>query len=62
MTIKRVAEKTGTSQCAVKENVKVLLEVLEVEERIEVMEYMLYCKKLRHRRVELYEGYEEDME
>ena len=63
ITIKKVAEKTQVSQCAVRQNVVQLLEVLEVEERVEVMEYMLYCKELRHRRIEQDEGDgEEEME
>lgn len=62
ITIKKVSEKTDVSQCAVRQNVVALLEVLEVEERVEVLEFMVFCKELRHRRVEQDEGAGEEME
>lgn len=62
ITIKKVSEKTDVSQCAVRQNVVALLEVLEVEERVEVLEFMVFCKELRHRSIEQDEGDGDDME
>jgi len=48
LTIKDVATKTGVSEFAIKDNAIDLLAVLPVQERIMVMEYMLYCKQHKH--------------
>lgn len=50
MTIKEVAEKTGVSALTVKKNIGDLLTVLPVRKRVAVLEFMIYCKKIRHRR------------
>lgn len=48
LTIKEIAKRTGLSEYAVRANVVTLFEVLPVEERVRVMEYMLRCRQ--HRR------------
>ena len=58
MTIKKVSEKTDVSQCAVRQNVVALLGVLEIEQKVEVLEFMSFCKELRHRSIEQDEDYE----
>jgi hypothetical protein len=50
ITIKEVSKRVGVSECAVKDNVVNLLVVLPVRERVAVMEYMLYCKRMRNRK------------
>jgi len=52
MTVKKVAEKTRVSECAVKQNIVQLLGVLEITEKVEVLEYMLHCREMRHRKIE----------
>lgn len=47
ITIKEVSRKTGVSEWAIKKNVVDLLAVMPVGERVEVMEHMLYCKRLK---------------
>jgi hypothetical protein len=44
MTIKEVAHKSGVSDCAVKDNIEVLLPLLPIEDRVLVMEYMVYSR------------------
>ncbi len=48
VTIKEVARKLGISEYAVKKNVENLLPLLPMDERLGVMEYLLYCKRRRH--------------
>jgi hypothetical protein len=48
ITIKEVSRRVGVSECAVKDNVVNLLVVLPVRERVAVMEYMLYCKRMKN--------------
>lgn len=62
ITIKRVAEKTDVSQCAVRQNVVALLEVLEIEQKVEVLEFMVFCKDMRHRSIEQDEVYGGEIE
>lgn len=52
MTIKEIAQKTGISEYAVKTNIERLLPLLPIKKRVAVMEYMLYCKQLKHRKSE----------
>jgi len=53
ITIKLVAATTGVSASAVKNNVENLLRALPVDQRIEVMEYMMYCKENRNVKEEI---------
>jgi hypothetical protein len=50
LTIKAVAQATGVSQHAIRDNVERLLSTLPLEDRMIVMEYMVYCKSLKSRR------------
>jgi len=51
ITIKEVSRKTKVSECAIRNSVADLLALLPVKERVAVMEYMLYCRELKHRKV-----------
>lgn len=53
ITIKLVAVTTGVSASAVKNNVENLLRALPMDQRIEVMEYMMYCKENRNVKEEI---------
>jgi hypothetical protein len=48
-TLSRVADKLGVCPMTVKSNVEQLLKVLTIEERVQVMEYMLESRKPRGR-------------
>jgi len=48
LTVKRIAAATGVSQYAVRDNVKKMLKLLPIEERVLVLEHMLKCRQLKH--------------
>ena len=51
ITIKEVSQRTGLSAYAVRDNIRHLLRLLSIEERIKVLEHMLFCREMRNRKV-----------